>query len=1097
MPFRNACLLLALLSITLFAVPTAIGQTDTARVSGVLSDPAGRSIPGATVTISNIATGAQRATTSNNDGIYTLPSVTPGRYRVVVAKQGFREIMLDGLTLNIQDVIQQNFQLEIGSVAQSVTVEATTGALATGDAAIGETITAKQTTELPLNGRNFTELATLVPGVTRGTPTGQASGTQSIAEVFRYASSGSASLSVNGSRPEANNFLLDGIDNNEQLVNTLVFFPPAEAIQEFRVQTSVAPAEFGRAGGAIINAAIKSGTNQIHGSAFEFFRDSALDATPTFAPEKAAFRQHQFGGTLGGPLVKNKHFLFGDYQGLRLKAPLPVELASVPTAKFRLGDFSELLDTSVSKLQAPIQIIDPLTKLPFANNVIPTGRLNPVGLKYLNTYPQPNLGGGRVQQNFLAQRVQQQQYNDFDVRYDWNVRESDQVFARYSFGHDDSTTTSRLPTLPAGTGSGTNFNRSNGVVLAYTHTFSPRLLNETRFGFTRVNFGNTPPFANTRLAADLGIPGANPSPQLGGGALIGGFNSQIEYSGDFGPLLVRENSFQEADIVTYSRAAHTVRIGFNLIRRQLNSFRPNRGKGYFFLNGNGAGPGSTGYETSDLLAGFVNTYSIGPLFGATGIRRWEPSVFGQDDWHVSRRLTLNLGLRYDIYTVPVEVEDRQTNFDPASSRLLRAGQDGNSRGLVPNDYKNFGPRFGFVFDPLGAGKTILRGGYGLYYTVEGGGANYQLTQNAPYSGFRQYNYTDGYRVTLSGAGPLNINDSRLATNPLPSGDLSNLDLNHPANITTFSRLKRNTTPYEQQFNLQVEQQISSSTVASLAYVGTLGRKLNSFYNLNRQVFNAPAGTRAVPQLGDVNVQNTRATSSYNSLQAQIERRFTNGLQFLGSYTWAHAIDDASGPFDGPGPQDINNLAGERGNSLLDVRHRFVFSSLWALPVGRGHHFGGDLPILADALIGGWQTNAILSFQTGLPFNLSTPGQPGDVRPDLVGQVRTHSGRPQQYLDLSAFAQAPKNSDGVLLRPGSLRRNMIYGPGTKQLDLSLFKNFSLPEHVQLQFRAEAFNLTNTPQYLQPNGDITSSGFGQITSTRFSSERQLQFALRISF
>ena len=393
MPFRNAYLSLALLGLTLFTACFAVGQTDTARLSGVLSDPAGQSIPSATVTITNLATGAQRTTTSNGDGIYTLPSVTPGRYRVSVEKEGFREIMLDGLVLNIQDVIQQNFQLEIGSVTQSVTVEATTGALATGDAALGGTITAKQTTELPLNGRNFTELATLIPGVTRGTPTGQASGTQSIAEVFRYASSGSASLSVNGSRPEANNFLLDGIDNNEQLVNTLIFFPPAEAIQEFRVQTSVAPAEFGRAGGAVINAGIKSGANQIHGSTFEFFRDSALDATPTFAPNKATFRQHQFGGTLGGPLVKNKHFLFGDYQGFRLKAPLPVELASVPTAKFRQGDFSELLDTTVSKLQAPIQIVDPLTKLPFAGNVIPSNRLNPVGLKYLNIYPQPTSEG--------------------------------------------------------------------------------------------------------------------------------------------------------------------------------------------------------------------------------------------------------------------------------------------------------------------------------------------------------------------------------------------------------------------------------------------------------------------------------------------------------------------------------------------------------------------------------------------------------------------------------------------------------------------------------------------------------------------------------
>jgi hypothetical protein len=382
--------------------------------------------------------------------------------------------------------------------------------------------------------------------------------------------------------------------------------------------------------------------------------------------------------------------------------------------------------------------------------------------------------------------------------------------------------------------------------------------------------------------------------------------------------------------------------------------------------------------------------------------------------------------------------------------------------------------------------------------VEGGGANYQLTQNAPYSGFRQFNYSDGYRVTLSGQGPLNNNDSRLGTSSLPTGDLSGLDLNHPTNITTFSRLRRNTTPYEEQFNMQVEQQISPSTTGAIAYVGTVGRKLNSFYNLNRQAFNSAPGRRAFPQLGDVNVQNTRSTLSYNSLQAQMERRFTNGLQFLASYTWAHTIDDASGPFDGPGPQDINNLVGERGNSLLDVRQRFVVSSLFLLPFGRGQRFGGNMPAALNVVAGGWQMNGIVTFQTGLPFNLTTPGQPGDVRPDVVGRIHTHPGRPQQYLDLSDFARVPTSSDGVLLRPGTLARNAIYGPGTKQLDLSLFKNFPLPEHAaQLQFRAEAFNLTNTPQYLQPNGDITSSGFGQITSTRFSSERQIQFALRVSF
>ncbi len=1076
---------------------SALAQTSTARLSGVVTDSAGKAVPNANVTATETSLGLERGTTSNSDGIYSLPGMKPGHYRIRVQKQGFREVLLDDLVLNVQAVIDQNFQLEIGSVTQSVSVQAEAASISTTESSIGDVIGAKQITELPLNGRNFTQLATLTPGVTRGTPEGQASGTQSIAEVFRYAASGSGSLSVNGARPEANNFLLDGIDNNEQLVNTLIFFPPAEAIQEFAIQTSVPPAEFGRAGGAIINAVIKSGTNKLHGSAFEFFRNSALDATPTFATQKADFRQNQFGGTLGGPLVKDKQFLFGDYQGLRLTAPLPVELASVPTAKFRQGDLSELLNTQISQLPKPIQIIDPLTGAPFAGNIIPQTRLNPVALKYLQTYPNPNFGNGRVQQNYQAQRIQTQAYNDFDVRWDWNVRESDQVFARYSFGHDDSTTTSRLPTLPAGTGSGTNFNRSNGFVIAYNHTFSPRWFNEARFGFTRVNFGNEPPFSNVPLAKNLGIPGANPSPLLGGGALIGGSNAQIEYSGDFGPLLVRENNFQEADIVSWTSAKHNVRFGFNLIRRQLNSFRPNRGKGFFFLNPSGSGPGTTGYEVSDLLAGFVNNYSIGPLFGTTGIRRWEPSGFIQDDWKLTPSLTLNLGLRYEVYTTPVEVLDRQTNFDPTTGSLLQAGRNGNSRGLVPNDLNNLSPRVGFAYDVFGNGRTALHGGIGYYYTVEGGGANYQLTQNAPYSGYAQYNYTDGYRVTLSGQGPLKDNNASMATGALPSGDLSRVDLARPQNITVFSRLQHNRSPYEAQYNLQLQQQLSGSTVFSLAYVGTAGRKLNSFYNLNRQEFNAAPGARSFPNLGDVNIQNTRGTSNYNSLQAQVNRNFNRNLQFLLGYTWAHAIDDVSGPYDGPPPQDINNLPGERGNSLLDVRHRFTGSGIYQLPFGRGQRFGSNISKLVDLATGGWQANAILTLQSGLPFNLTTPGNPGNVRPDVLGGIRTRPGETQHYIDRSNFSAVPMGESGVLLRPGTLRRNAIFGPGTANLDFSLFKDFAIRERATLQFRAESFNLFNHPQYLQPNGDLTSSGFGSITSTRFSSERQLQFVARVSF
>jgi hypothetical protein len=1098
-PLRKQRLSIALLVLStwLFFGLTAFGQTETARLSGLINDPSGRVVASATVTILNLNTGATRNTVSNSEGLYSFPSLMPGRYRVGVHKEGFRDVVLDTLTLNIQDVVQQNFALSMGSVVESVTVTADAAKVHASDAAVGGIINERQTTELPLNGRNFTQLATLVPGVNRGIPDDQASGTQGVGEVFRYGASGSGALSVNGNRPESNNYLLDGIDNNETVVNTVVFFPPAEAIQEFRVQTSVAPAEFGRAGGGIVNVVTKSGSNAYHGSAFEFLRNDALDAKPKFAPDKLPFRRNQFGSTIGGPIIKNKLFAFGDYSGLRETAPRNVEFASVPTADFRKGDFSELLDPSRSGLSGPIQIIDPLTGTPFSGNIIPTDRLNPVALNYLNAYPSPNYGNGRVQQNYLAQRIQRQHYNDFDIRTDWNISAKDSFFARYSNSLASMNTTSRLPTLPAGTGSGENFNRSRGLVLSETHVFSPAWLNEGRFGFVRVFYGNQPPFANEALSASLGIPNANTSPLLGGGALIGGSNSQIEYSGDFGPLMVAQNTFQFSDIVSHELGRHTFRFGASVIRRQVNSFRPNRGKGFFFLNPAGSGAGTTGYETTDLLVGFVNNYSIGTPTGMLGVRTLESSFFAQDSWRVTPKLTVDLGLRYDLYTSPSEVLDRQSNFDIATGKILLAGQGGNSSSFVPLDKNNFGPRIGFAYSIGSRGKTVLRGGYGIFYTIEGGGVNYQLTQNPPLGGYRQFNYSDGYRITLSGQAPMGSTDSRLATGALPTGDLSGLDLTNPSNVTVFARLPENRTPYIQQVNLQVQHELTSNTLVSVGYIGSFGRHLTRYYNLNRQYFNAAGGTRQFPLLGDVNVQDTEGASSYNSLQAAIERKLTNGWQLLASYTYGHAIDDSTGPFDGPSPQDVRNLRAERANSSLDIRQRFVISSLYELPFGRGRAFASGMPKAIDWALGGWQVNGILTLQTGLPFTIYTPGNPGNVRPDLVGSLKTYPGNPQRYFDTTAFAPVPTNSDGVLLRPGTLGRNALVGPGLKSMDLSIFKDFPVTERVKTQFRTEFFNLTNTPQYLQPVGDMSSGDFGKIQSTRFSSERQIQFALRVSF
>jgi hypothetical protein len=1075
--------LIASAAFLLLIISPSFAQSDTARMQGVITDSNGAALPGTTVTVTNLGTNRAVSTETNESGEYTIPALAPGQYKVEVKHTDFKTTT-QNVTLEVTQVAGLDFKLEPGGVSEVIEITDSLPLIQTENSTIGSVIQGRQVTELPLNGRNFTQLATLQPGVTRGVPDSDASGARGNAETFRNGSTGGAVLSVNGLRPQANNFLLDGIDNNESLVNTIIVFPPAEAIQEFRVQTSVAPSEFGRAGGAVINTSIKSGTNQYHGSAFEFIRNDNLDARETFAPSRQEFRRNQFGGTFGGPILRDKLFAFGDYQGLRQFLPLQVDRASVPTARMRMGDFSELLPTTL--------IRDPLTGLPFPGNIIPAGRINPVGQRYLNAFPLPNLPG--VRQNYITQRTQIQEFNDFDIRVDWNVRADDQFFGRFSYGQDNSVTSSRLPQLPAGFGSGTNFNRTRSLALGETHIFSQNIINELRLGYIRVFYGYAPPFQDQTTSADLGIPNANTSSLLGGGALIGGFNDQIEYTGDFGPFLVPQNTFQLADTMSVVHGSHNLRFGASIIRRQVNLFRPNRGKGFFMI-----GPGTgrtTGYEVSELLVGFIDDYTIGPPFGTVGTRNWETGFYFQDDWHVSRKLVLNLGLRYDLYTNPTEVENRQANFDIATNRILLAGQDGNSESLVPTDKNNFAPRLGFAYDWHGDGKTVIRGGYGIFYFLDRGGIDNQLAQNPPFSGFREFRFDDGYRITLSGQGPNGTLNSMLATGPLPTGELSNLNLNNPANVTVFSALPTNKTSMVQQYNLQVQRELWRDTALSVAYVGTHGSNLTTYYNFNRQVYNAASGTRAFPNLGNVNVQDTSGSSTYNSLQAQLERRFSKGWQFLASYTWAHAIDDSAGAFDNQTNRvDFRNLPLERGNSSLDVRHRFVFSTLYQLPFGRGQAYGSNASRPLDYLFGGWQLNSILILQTGLPFDLVDPGNP-ETRPDIIGPVSV-TGNPDMYFNTSAFARVPTNGSGVKLRPGTFGRNVLYGPGTKNLDLSLFKNFAVTERLRAQFRAEVFNVTNTPQFSQPNTDITSGDFGKIRGTRLGTNRQIQFALRIEF
>ncbi|MBX6361427.1 MAG: carboxypeptidase regulatory-like domain-containing protein [Acidobacterium ailaaui] len=1117
-----------LLVVALCGGRTAFSQTDTARIQGTVLDQSGAAIPNATITLTNTDTGVIQTATSDSAGNFTFNALTRGNYTAEAQAAGFTT-QTQKLTLEVSQVQALNFRMQPGAVSTSVTVTDAAPIVDTATSSTGAVIQGKQITELPLNGRNFTQLALLSPGVTRGAYGDNADGSQGNTETYRYAESGGAALSVNGLRPQSNNFLLDGIDNNESLVNTLVFFPPVDATQEFRITTSVAPAEFGRAGGAIIESSIKSGSNSIHGSLFEFYRSQAFDSNPNyrfFGTQEVAplpFNRNQFGGSLGLPLIKDRLFAFGDYQGLREKYPTNLGFATVPTALMRTGNFSELLNpalsggnylTTVPSCAYPSgttappskgQIYDPLTCTPIPGNVVPPGRyMNQAALNYLNAFPLPNVPGV-IENNWEGTQSFISHYNDFDVRLDFVPDTKDAFFVRYSYAHDYSNKTSLFENLPAGfgLGNGANFTHAQGVAVGYTRTFTPSVVNELRLGYIRDTFGQTPELSGIPVSANLGIVNANRTPELGGGALIGGYNAEIQYTGDYGSYLVPENTYEISNVTTWTHGAHNIRLGAMGIRREVAFFRPIAGKGYFFI-----GPGTgdyTGYEVSELLLGFVDNYQIGSQDGFFGTRNYEIGVFGQDDWRVSRRLTLNLGLRYDILTWPTEEHNRQAALNVATGTVMLAGANGIPRTILNNDYGDIGPRIGFAYDLFGNGKAALRGGYGMFYFVDRGGISNQLGQQPPFGGSTTYFANQGYRITFSGQGPKGnglsgSTDNAAATAALFAPGYPNFDPANPPAGTNFLAVERDSKNSRiQQWNLQLEQQITSKTVADITYIGTKADHLSTYYDYNDNQFTT--GNKNFPLLGSITWQRYAGTLKYNGLQTSISHRYSQGLIVTGAYTWSHALDNSPGAFEGASALFYFDPAANYGNSNTDQRNVASASILYELPFGRGKTYGGNVSRPMDWLIGGWQTNLVAFLGTGTPTDISA-NQNNPNRPDLIAPIRYPKSITGHWFDPGSFSDnsipvVSTPNGNVWARIGTLRRNQVYGPGTRTVDFSLQKNLHLTERYNLELHGDGFNIFNTPQFTNPDSGFTDANFGKITGTRQFSNREIQLAARLTF
>jgi hypothetical protein len=1173
-----------LMTVCLLAMSWTVlkAQSGSARVTGTVTDATGAAIPGATITLTDTDTNAVSKVTSSGNGDFSVNALPIGNYHAKVEVTGFASQEQD-LKLDVGAAQSLKFSLSVGSETTSVTV---TGAVPNVDLAssdTGEVITGRELSDLPLNGRNFTQLALLQPGLSHGQSNNSASGYnkgQQPVETLRFNETGGSSLSANGLRPQANSFILDGIDDNESLVNTIVLFPDVEALAEFRATNSLAPAEFGRVGGVLTQAAIKSGTNQIHGSVWEFYRDSALgSANPNyFAPgtPEPSFHRNQFGATVGGPIWKDHLFLFGDYHGSRQTIPNSgLSINTVPTVRMRTGDFGELIGSSqtsvpafytgagsyspdgcaafttvhglvltpasdnnnpTAALNASVDngaIFNPLTCAQFgtidAPNVIPSAQLNSVGMKYLNYFPAPNRTAiNNVINNYQNQQVSRTTDNEYDARLDWRIDSRDNFFVRGSTDNYNEVLTTALFGVPSGFGAGNNDTHPRQLAAGETHIFSPQIVNDVRFGYTRDYYSYLNPQNGTAIDTLLGIPNGNRSALLGGISLIGDNNTQLSYTGDGGQYSVPQYTYEVNDAVSVAHGAHDFKFGADIIHREVDFFQAAYSAKGFFNMYNGA---FTGFDTSELAAAFVNNYDISsPGFFQT--ISWETGYFAQDDWKVNHRLVVNIGVRYDLFTHPYEAHNQQSNYDIATNTLIVAGQNGASRSLIDTNFNNFAPRIGFAYDLFGTGKTALRGGYGIYYFLDRGGVGNQLSNNPDFNGTSDYSSYSGYRIALSGQapavadsatqsnttpGPYAGNNPTLATGALPAATPT-VTLVNPQNVNLLAYPKHSPTSMIQEWNLSVEQAFGPRTSVTLAYVGTKSDHLLNSVNYSA----TQLGTDV--HFGQASGQNitlneTNGTSKYNGLQAKLDRKLANGLQFTAAYTWSHTTDDTIGPFSETGAGSVPTTAAgpqfqlNRGDSDNDLRQVATFAMLAELPFGHNKMFGGHVNSFVNEIIGGWQVSPFLQLTSGSPFDISIAGSGPSVRPNLISESNLHlhptGANNYDILNPYDFAAPATNAGGYYTAPGNVHKNQFRGSAYSNLSMSVFKDIPIHKQFVAQIRGQFYNLLNSPAFAPPSNTQLPAGlapqtageapytFSNLNYVDYFSQRLTELAFRIQF
>ncbi|MBA3692105.1 MAG: TonB-dependent receptor [Acidobacteria bacterium] len=1116
-------------------------QVDTASVTGQVTDPQGAIVAGVRVVITNQATNINAETTTNEEGYYTFTNLRPNLYTIEITQTGFNTDSRKSVELNVGQKARFDFQLTVGDTTTIVDITADNQSqLQREDASLGNVVDNRRVSTLPLPQRSWDDLLTQVAG-TQGDPyTEQSGGT---------ASGRTGSVNIHGIRSLYNNFILDGQDNNSistnvQEFSTQVSRPSIDSLGEFKVITSQFSADTGRAAGGVVSVTTKSGTNDFHGLLYEYVRNRVFDANDFFSNRLGRKRpqrvQNQFGGNIGGPIWKNKAFFFADFEATRIRQGV-LRIASVPLANERGGNFSGLLGNpiSVGGNQIPIfncngtqsgqvvrqgQIFDPrsrtlcpnpnfnpaqpagLTNLPFfpqpfAGNIITN--IDPAAARFAALFPNPTQAGRS--NNFARTPTLTDDANRLTTKLDYKINSKNDIFGRYAYGKRDRFVPGFFGGLADGTDTsawGLTTVKTHALVMGWNYTITSDIVNQFRFGYNYANaFSAQEPFAEGNSSSY--VPGL---PDVGQGGIpaivISGFSPRLG-SADFLPKFQKSQQFQFTNTTTFIRGAHNIRVGTDVmapLKLDYIDVPGTRGRFDFAAAYTSyLGVSGTGNALADFLAGTP----INVLLTNAGIveqRRYMYSFFGQDDWKVTPKLTLNLGLRYDFGSPSFEAKNKLANFDPQAALAatnqaqalasLRQATDGGleNRSLIKPDRNNFAPRVGFAYSVND--NFVVRGGYGLYYNlIDRIGSEDQIALNPPnIINFNTRTDAPGSAVagvTLSGGIPANL------LSP------SNISIR---NIQLRAANPNAATPYIQQGSIGVQYQFWNNWLAEANYVHTRGTKLYTLRDLNQPLPNQPT-TRPFSQFGLIEYRDDNGISRYNALETTLDKRFSNGYTVRAVYTFSNSKDNSGEHLTSGGsssfPDNARDLSNWYGPSDFDVRHRFVVNGIWELPFGKNRAFLNEG--IGAAILGGWTLTGSLNVRSGRPFTVTQSGDPlrlgglSTTLADLVGDPTVANPTVDGFFNTAAF----QTLNSSTLRFGNQPRNSLRGPGFASLDMAVHRRFGLwNENTNLELRWEVFNALNRANFGLPNRTVNGGGFGTITTLQ-GDPRIMQFALRFNF